>query len=266
MIDAVSVSFLAAQVFFFLIFLLSVKRDKYATVDIFWGLSILFNGLVLAFIFFERLTPTFIAVLIGVALWGLRLSYHLYHRNWKAPEDFRYVEMRSKWVGKEKRNAYLKIFVTQGFFSFIMSLALVGALLIEGPLSWLSLAVAGLTYGTGLYFETAADVTLATFKKDPAQKGQICTQGVWGLSRHPNYFGEITLWWSYPVLMLLNGLNVGLILGLISALVITWLLVFVSGVPLLEKRYLGDPRYDAYKQVTPMLIPGLKKRDPKVSK
>jgi steroid 5-alpha reductase family enzyme len=263
--EALIVSFLAAQAFFFLIFLLSVKLDKYSTVDIFWGLSIVFNALILSLFFFNQLTFNFIFVSIGVFLWGVRLSYHLGRRNLKKPEDFRYVNMRKKWGSKIKRNAYLKVFITQGFFSFLMSLVLVGALLVNRVPHPLWILFAGVIFLTGLVFESLADSTLAAFKKDPANKGKICDQGVWSLSRHPNYFGEILLWWSYPVLLFGRGLSLGALLALVSALIITWLLVFVSGIPLLEKRYLKDANYQAYAKKTPKLIPGIKKRDPKVS-
>jgi steroid 5-alpha reductase family enzyme len=263
--EALIVSFLAAQAFFFLIFLLSVKLDKYSTVDIFWGLSIVFNALILSLFFFNQLTYNFIFVSVGVFIWGVRLSYHLGRRNLKKPEDFRYVDMRKKWGSKIKRNAYLKVFITQGFFSFLMSLALVGALLINRVPHPLWILFAGLIYLTGLVFESLADSTLAAFKKDPENKGKICDKSVWSLSRHPNYFGEILLWWSYPLLMLGTGFSLGVFLALFSALIITWLLVFVSGVPLLEKKYQDNKAYQDYMKKTPKLIPFTKKRDPKIS-
>jgi len=265
MIEALIVSFLAAQLFFLLIFFLAVSRDDYGTVDVFWGLSIVFNALILGLYFMDSLTVHFFIVAAGVTLWGIRLSIHLGQRNWKKPEDFRYVDMRKKWGKNIKRNAYLNVFVTQGFFSFLMSLALVGSLFVSDALSWVGLILAAFVFAVGLYFETAADRTLARFKKDPANKGKICDQGVWSISRHPNYFGEIVLWWSYPLLLIFSGITPGLGLALISALIITWLLVFVSGVPLLEKRYKNDIPYQLYAERTSKLIPWFKKRDPKVS-
>ena len=263
--EALIVSFIAAQGFFFLIFLLSVKLNNYSTVDIFWGLSIIFNGAVLAVYFQNQWTHSFIFISAGVLVWGLRLSYHLAKRNLKKPEDFRYVDMRKKWGKHIKRNAYVKVFVTQGFFSFLMSLALVGSLQMSSPPSVIGGVLAGLIFATGLIFESLADQTLSRFKKDPKNKGKVCDQGVWALSRHPNYFGEILVWWSYPVLLFSLSMPLGFLLALLSALIITWLLVFVSGVPLLEKRYQDDKPYQAYAKKTPKLIPGFKKRDPKVS-
>jgi len=265
MIEALVVSLVAAQVFFFFIFLLSVALDKYSTVDMFWGASVIFNALVLGVYFQTALTPSFYFVAAGVLLWGLRLSVYLGLRNGGKPEDFRYQDMRKTWGKNIKRNAYLKVFVTQGFFSFLMSLALVGSLQIEGTIPLGFIVAALIIYFVGFIFETLADYSLAQFKKDPSNQGKICDVSVWALSRHPNYFGEILLWWSYPLLLLYSGITPGLGLALISALIITWLLVFVSGVPLLEKKYANNKAYQAYAQKTPKLIPGFKKRDPKVS-
>lgn len=265
MIEALMVSFIAAQIFFFGIFLLSVAIDKYSTVDIFWGISILFNAGVLGLYFQDAWTVSFILVAAGVSVWGLRLSVYLGIRNLGKPEDFRYQDMRKKWGKNIKRNAYLKVFVTQGFFSFLMSLALVGSLQIERdlPLSFILIGI--FVFGIGLLFETLADHSLAQFKKDPKNKGKICDISVWRFSRHPNYFGEIVIWWSYPLLLIFSGLSLGFALSLISALIITWLLVFVSGIPLLEKKYADNTAYQDYAKRTSKLIPWFKKRDPEVS-
>lgn len=265
MIEALIVSFLAAQLFFFCIFLLSVKLDKYSTVDIFWGASIIFNAFILGLYFKDALTSSFMLVASGVFLWGLRLSIYLGVRNTGKPEDFRYQDMRKKWGQNIKRNAYFKVFVTQGFFSFLMSLALVGSLQIEKALPLPFILIAILVFGIGFIFETLADLSLAQFKKDPKNKGKICDISVWRFSRHPNYFGEIVVWWSYPLLLIFSGLSLGFALSLISALIITWLLVFVSGVPLLEKKYTHNEAYQDYAKRTSKLIPWVKKRDPKVS-
>ena len=265
MIEALIVSFVAAQVFFFIIFLLSVALDKYSTVDIFWGASIIFNAAVLGVYFQSSLTESFLLVAVGVIAWGLRLSIYLGLRNGGKPEDFRYQDMRKTWGKHIKKNAYLKVFVTQGFFSFLMSLALVGSLQVEGQVPLYQIIIAAIVFTIGIGFETLADHSLAQFKKDPKNKGQICDVNVWALSRHPNYFGEIVVWWSYPLLLIFSGISFGFGLSLISALIITWLLVFVSGVPLLEKKYANHSAYQAYAKKTSKLIPWIKKRDPKVS-
>lgn len=265
MIEALIVSFIAAQFFFFLIFLLSVSLDKYSTVDIFWGASIIFNALVLGLYFQSTLTLSFYWLAAGVVLWGLRLSIYLGLRNGGKPEDFRYQDMRKKWGQKIKRNAYLKVFVTQGFFSFLMSLALVGSLHVDGSPSFIGVFIAWAVFFTGFLFETLADHTLAQFKKDPSNKGKVCDKNVWALTRHPNYFGETLVWWSYPLLLLSSGISLGFGFALVSALIITWLLVFVSGVPLLEKRYQNDKGYIEYAKRTPILIPFTKKRNSKVT-
>ncbi len=112
---------------------------------------------------------------------------------------------------------------------------------------------AGLTlWCFGFVFEALADWQLAMFKKDPKNKGKIMNKGIWKWSRHPNYFGEITMWWGIFIIALssING-----IYSLISPLLITNLIVFYSGIPLLEKKYAANTEYQRYAKQTPVLLP-----------
>ena len=104
----------------------------------------------------------------------------------------------------------------------------------------------------GFVFETIGDRQLRNFLQKPVNKGRIMTTGLWAYTRHPNYFGEITQWWGIGIIAL--SCSYGLV-GLIGPIVITFLIVKVSGIPLLEQKYANNPEYQAYKKRTPMLIP-----------
>lgn len=113
---------------------------------------------------------------------------------------------------------------------------------------WMGIAL----WALGFSWEAVADWQLLRFKSDPANKGKIMTSGLWRLSRHPNYFGEIVLWWGLWLLMAPNG---WWLQSLAGPLVVTWLLTRVSGVPMLEEKYSDNPAYQAYARQTPAIIP-----------
>lgn len=243
--------------FFTLIYGLSLIRNDYSTVDIFWGMAqvVLVGSLLF---YHEALTWSHWIVYGAIILWGLRLSQYLFRRNWTKPEDFRYQAMRKKWVKFEKLQAYIKVYLLQSGFAFLMGMSALA--MSNRPLSSLSLLIAGaILFIIGLIFETLADEQMMAFKarKKP---GEILTKGVWKLSRHPNYFGEVTAWWGIGLMALAHVdslLTAGLIL--ISPLTITYLLLGLSGIPILEKRYKGDAKYDAYKKSTRAFFPFPKK-------
>jgi steroid 5-alpha reductase family enzyme len=112
------------------------------------------------------------------------------------------------------------------------------------------LALAAWIFGFG--FEVISDRQLARFKQNPENRGKIMTSGLWRYSRHPNYFGEATLWWGMSLFAL--AVPRGWI-GLASPILITLLLRFVSGVPLLEKKNAGNPGFIDYRSRTPVFVP-----------
>ncbi|MBC7364040.1 MAG: DUF1295 domain-containing protein [Candidatus Aminicenantes bacterium] len=239
-----------------LVFIFSLLKKNASVVDIAWGAGFLLALLVSWLTspdFTEQITGRKVLVIILVAVWGLRLSWHIYQRNKGKPEDFRYATWRQKWGRWFVLRSYFQIFLLQGFFMFLVILP---ALLIIGHpsgSSWTWLDYLGvLVWASGFLFETRADAELKRFKANPANKGQIIKTGLWRYSRHPNYFGEALMWWGIFIL----GLNSPFgWLGLISPLTITILLTRVSGIPLLEKKYAGNPDYQAYRAVTSAFFP-----------
>lgn len=234
---------------------LVAKRNDVA--DIAWGLGFVVTS-------FATLVKTgnhsFTAILVAilVMIWGLRLSWHIGSRNIKKSEDYRYKVWRDSWGKWFVPRSYLQIFILQGFLMLLIlfpvliiytySLSGVPALAVLGALIWV----------LGFSFESVGDKQLKEFVNNPKNRGQIMDKGLWRYSRHPNYFGEVTQWWGIAIIAL--SCSYGW-MGLIGPIVITFLIVKVSGIPLLENRYSDNPQYQEYKLKTSMLIPMLVKKE-----
>jgi steroid 5-alpha reductase family enzyme len=193
-----------------------------------------------------------------VIIWGLRLFLYISIRNFKKPEDYRYVEMRKKWVGKnEKVQAFLKVFMIQAGFMLIISMPIYIAVLnnrVVSPIWWIGGA---LLFFVGLFFEGVGDYQLRSFLKTRTDKNQIMNRGLWKITRHPNYFGETLMWWSLFIVVVSS--TYGLI-AIVSPITITYLLLFVSGIPLLEKKYDDNIEFQEYKKQTSAFFPWFPKK------
>lgn len=236
-----------------LLWLLSLYWRDSSIVDVFWGM-----GFVLLYWFFvdkNGLAVDYKSGLLGilVSLWGLRLSLHIGIRNRGKGEDYRYQAFR-KAAGKHYWWVSLfQVFVLQGILLWIIAAPLAYvALSSPTPLSyWDGLGFALWLLGFG--FEVLADEQLRRFKSNSANKGKVLDKGLWRYSRHPNYFGDALLWWGYFCFAL--ALPHGILL-LFSPLLMTYLLMRVSGVPLLEKRLKSTrPEYADYVRRTSAFFP-----------
>jgi steroid 5-alpha reductase family enzyme len=225
--------------------------------DIFWGLGFV----VVAWISFARgggYLPRKILITILVTLWGLRLAYHIGRRNRGRGEDLRYRAWRAKYAQQFWWVSLFTVFGLQGVLLWLVSLALqAGQIpsLPAGP-TWLD-GLGLLVWIVGFVFEAVGDRQLARFKSDPENKGKVMNRGLWAYTRHPNYFGESLMWWG----IFLITLSTGQWWTLISPLVITFLLLKVSGVTLLEKTIVDRrPKYRDYKERTSAFIPWFRKK------
>jgi steroid 5-alpha reductase family enzyme len=238
-----------------LIFILSLIKKNASIVDIAWGAGfVLVTASALLFFTFRQqsLDSRKILTAVLITIWGSRLSWHIYQRNKGKPEDFRYAAWRQKWGKNFVLRSYFQIFLLQGFFLYLIVLP--ALFIIRDRFDGLNHldAFGLLVWLTGFFFEATADAQLKKFKKKPENKGKLIATGLWKYSRHPNYFGESVMWWG----IFLIGLNAaGGWLGVTSPLTITILLTLVSGVPLLEKKYLGSPAFKAYKATTSAFFP-----------
>jgi steroid 5-alpha reductase family enzyme len=234
-------------------FILALLRKDNSLADVAWGLGfVLLAGLTLV----RRNEYAARQILVSglVLFWGVRLAVHIVSRNRMRGEDPRYAAWRAKWGRSFVPRSYLQVFLLQGVFLLVISLPIitVNASPQKG-LGWLDLAAA-LVWLLGFVFESVADRQLALFKKDPANRGKIMTSGLWKYTRHPNYFGEAVMWWGIFGLALSTRYGW---LTVTSPLLITFLLRFVSGVPLLEKKYRGSAEFEEYARRTNAFIPWL---------
>ena len=223
-------------------------------VDIFWG-----TGFVIATWVCFALTPVgFPArkwlVSVLVTLWGLRLSLYILWRNWGKAEDFRYQKWRQEAGGKWWWRSFFKVFLLQGFLMWIISAPLLGAQLSAAPAKLTLLDFAAiLVWAIGFFFEAVGDFQMARFKANPANKGKVMNTGVWRYTRHPNYFGDAAQWWAY---YLAAAAASGGFWTILSPIIMTTLLVRVSGVALLEKSLKDTkPGYEEYVETTSAFIP-----------
>ena len=236
-----------------LVFILAQIVKDNSIVDIFWGLGFI---LIAIYSLIQDTEPDLRKYIVTflVALWGIRLSVHVFLRNRGKGEDFRYRRWRETWKFFILRS-YVQIFLLQGVFMYIIAFPVYYInFYSKEPLGfWDTLGL--VVFGSGFLIESIADYQLMNFKKDPGNKGKLMRSGLWEISRHPNYFGEALIWWgiSFYALNLPYGWTT-----LISPVVITLLLRFVSGVPMLEKKYAGRPDWEDYKGKTAPFIPYVK--------
>ncbi len=236
-----------------LAWILSIYIKNASIVDFFWGL-----GFVLVAVFYFNAstenTSRQIITLVLVTIWGLRLSIHIFIRNLGLPEDYRYQEFR-KHYGAERYwwFSYFQVFLLQGALIWLISAPLLavnyfGTTNELNVFDFIGIAI----WIIGFTFEAGGDLQLARFKANPANKGKLLQTGFWKYTRHPNYFGDAAVWWGFAIF----SIAARSYLPVLSAVLMSWLLVKVSGVSMLEK-YLKNtkPGFDEYVKRTSAFIP-----------
>lgn len=204
-------------------------------------------------------TPALILVAVLVTVWGVRLALGIARRNFRpgVGEDPRYAAWRAQWRFFTLRS-YLQVFMLQGFFMLLVSMPVIVLASWPLPGDTVAVVVGAVVWLVGFTFETVGDRQLAAFLELPRQqRPPVLDQGLWAWTRHPNYFGESVMWWGLGIAAL--SVPLGWI-AMISPVVMTWLLVFVSGIPLLEQRHRGEPAWDEYRERTSAFLPRAPKR------
>ncbi len=216
------------------------------------------------------ITVTVVAVLLGpladlqslvllalVVIWAARLGSYLFRRIRRSGKDARFDAIKPSFI------RFLNAWTLQGLWVSLTLAAALAAITTTVREDLGVVAIIGLlVWAAGFGIEAAADLQKSRFRADPAHKGTFIQSGLWAWSRHPNYFGEITLWIGVALIALpvLQGWQY---VTLISPVFVILLLTRVSGVPLLEKRadekWGGQEDYEAYKSRTPVLVPGLRR-------
>jgi len=257
LVQTISVAALILFLYMTAWFLLALKRKDNSIADVAWG-----TGFIIVawstFLLNGSFSPRQWIVNLLVLIWGLRLAIRIHLRNRGKGEDVRYRKWREEWGKSFVLRSYLQVFLLQGFILllnitpvlFINTYAAgdLGILDVLGLILWL----------LGFFFESLADWQLDRFLKDPGNRGKVMDRGLWRYSRHPNYFGEVTMWWGIYILTLSVP---GGWMSIIGPLTITYIILFVSGVPMTERFMEGNPVFDDYKRRTSVFIPWFPRKD-----
>lgn len=255
LLNFIVIGFAGALAVQFIAFLYATHLRRVDLVDAAWGLS--FIAVVAALqLFAPSLNGWVVIVDVLVTLWGVRLSWHIFARFRRSvKQDERYTEILSKWPAKYRAiQTFMKIFLLQALLSTIISLPVI-VTHFSHPVAT-PIAIAGLIiWIIGFTCEAVADGQLRAFLRQ--SHGELMKEGLWRYSRHPNYFGEVTMWWGVALIACSTPLWW---VGLIGAGVITSLICFVSGIPPAEARGKLKKGWQDYQRKTSVLIPWFPKQ------
>ena len=230
------------------LWLLSLALEDSSIVDIFWGLGFVLVAWVV--VGQAGWSPRGALAVALVSAWGIRLAVHLAVRNIGKGEDPRYRAMRSARGSAWWWKSLFIVFAFQGVLMWVVSLPLQQAILRGGPLGPVD-ALATVVFLAGLFFEAVGDWQLVRFKAEPANRGRVMDRGLWRYTRHPNYFGDFLVWWGLYGL----ALAAGAWWTVVGPLLMSVLLLRVSGVTLLEQGMRSRPGYEEYVRRTSTFFP-----------
>ncbi len=237
----------------FALWLISLWKRDASIADAFWG-----TGFIVVTIVAWRLQATIShrdwLIVVLIVIWGLRLSIHLLVRNLRHGEDRRYADMRAHQGARFWWISLFTVFWLQGAVLWFVSLPIQVALSTTLGSQWNAFDLLGiLAYCVGLYFEVVGDWQLTKFKSNSANQGRVLDSGLWRYTRHPNYFGDFCIWWGVYAI----ACSTGAAWTIASPILMSWLLVKVSGVSLLESDIRARlPHYQDYMERTNAFIPG----------
>lgn len=248
--------FLINLTFFHLGFFLSLLIKRNDIADIMWGLGFVIQvlgSLLYQELFYTDQTVFQNLITVAVLIWGLRLSIFIFIRNKGQAEDFRYKKWRKQWGKSFLIRTYFQIFFLQSILLFLIVYPVVWVNFFhEANPDILFFGIGFLIWLVGFLFESIADYQKYRFKQKAHKEDAFIQSGLWKYSRHPNYFGEVTLWWG---IFFMAFSLFPMPYFIISPLTITILILFISGIPLLEAKYKDNPEYQRYKQNTSAFIP-----------
>ncbi len=240
------------------LWVVSIFIKNVSIVDLFWGFGFVVSALVY-FIFTDGYQTRKILLLTIVAIWGLRLSIYLAWRNIGKGEDFRYAQFRKNY-GEHRYwwISFFQTFLLQGILMWLISSPLLGAMYYPQNSNLGILDFIGVAFWIiGISFEAGGDFQLAKFKSNPDNKGKVLNTGFWRYTRHPNYFGDSSVWWGYGFICLAAGSYI----PVLGSILMTALIIKVSGVALLEKSLKDTkPQYREYIEKTSAFIPWFPKK------
>jgi steroid 5-alpha reductase family enzyme len=243
-------SYIIAISYFFFWFIYSIYRKRNDVADVAWGMGFVFIALG-SMMIKGNYSPNVLLVSILVAFWGIRLFSHIAARNAKKEEDIRYKNWRDSWKYVKTRS-FFQIYLLQATLMTLVSMSvIVNATFNFENLNIFSL-VGALIWIIGYGFEVIGDKQLKDFVGDSKNKGKIMDKGFWKYTRHPNYFGEVVLWWGIFIISIPAGYWW---LSMLGPITITVLILRVSGIPLTERHFEGRPGWKEYKGKTSIFFP-----------
>jgi steroid 5-alpha reductase family enzyme len=250
-------AFVAIMSMMTILWLMSIKIRNVSIVDLFWGFGFVVASAVY-FINTEGFETRKILLMTMITIWGLRLSIYLAWRNIGKGEDFRYQKFR-KDFGENRYwwYSFFSVFLLQGVLMWLISVPLLGAQFYAGNSLGILDFIGIVIWIIGFVFESGGDIQLARFKSDPANKGKVLDTGFWYYTRHPNYFGDTAVWFGYGLICI----SAGSYFPVLGSILMTALIIKVSGVALLEKTLnTSKPGYQEYVRRTSAFIPWFPKK------
>jgi len=246
---------LVVFIYMTLLFVAALMRKRNDIADVGWGVGFILVAVTSLWLS-STVTPRKLLILTLVIIWGLRLAIHIGMRNRGKKEDYRYKKWRDDWGESWLLRSYLQVFLLQGVFMLLITFPIVLANTYDATtLGWLD-ALGVMVWAFGFFFEAVGDYQLTQFIRQPENKGKIMKYGLWRYTRHPNYFGEVTQWWG--VFLIVLSVPYGW-MGIVGPLTISFLILKVSGIPMLEKPFEGKPEWEEYKRRTSVFFPSLPK-------
>lgn len=241
---------------FAVIWYLQKRLNDAGIVDVFWSLTVASLGLFYCIVGYGNGSRRWLAGVM-IFLWAMRLSYYLFCRWQKSPEDERYRDLKKKW-GAQAQSRMFRFYQFQALGSFLFSIPVFLAANNESALGWLDL-IGVVVFLIAVIGETMADSQLARFKKDPDNHGKVCQEGLWCYCRHPNYFFEWLHWFSYVFMAVTAYLGW---LSLVAPAAMFFFLTRKTGIPSTEAQAVKSKgeAYREYQKSTNAFFPGRPKR------
>ncbi len=231
-------------------FIVAMWRRRNDVADVAWGLGFVLVAATALLLHMPAARSILVTAL--VAVWGIRLALHIHFRNRGKSEDFRYRRWREDWGKSFLIRTFLQVFLLQGVLLVLVSTPVIYVNSTTNPPLGFTDALGFLVWSIGFSFEAVGDYQLLRFIGNRLNKGVIMTLGLWRFTRHPNYFGEVLLWWGMFLIVLPAP---GGWLTIIGPATITFLILKVSGIPMLEAKYQGNPQYEEYQRRTSSFFP-----------
>lgn len=240
-----------------ILWLVSICIRDASIVDSFWGIGfIVLTGYYL-FTANELIWRGWLASSL-VLVWGLRLSIHIYLRNAGKGEDIRYQNFRKNYG--EKRYwwvSFFQVFLLQGILLWMVSSPVLGTIHLPSDTNFSVFDFFGIIFWfTGMYFEIVGDIQLSQFRKNSENKGKIFDRGLRKFTRYPQYFGEAMIWWGFGLFSAASG-N---FFTLVSPMLMTYLLYYVSGVKMMDKLQMQKPGFEQFRRRTSSFFPWFPKK------